>query len=116
MLKSSRRPLSVIYSLHHHHHHLRNAASSRRTAGSIFEQNVPCAATSIIDNSSRRSLSTDSKTLPPRRLDPLDLTFRDTKQAYKSKTTYELLRAIFVLKISQFDYLVYNNAMVRERD
>lgn len=114
MLKSSRRPLSVIYSLHHHHHHhhLRNAASSRRTVGSIFEQNVPCAATSIIDNSSRRSLSTDSKTLPPRRLDPLDLTFRDTKQAYKSKTTYELLRAIFVLKISQFDYLVYNNAML----
>ena len=57
---------------------------------------------------SARQLSTET-----RKLDPLDLTFRNTKQAYKSKTTYELLRAIFVLKISQFDILVYNHAVVQ---
>lgn len=54
-----------------------------------------------------RSFSSEAKTV-----DTIDLTFRDTKQAYKSKTTYELLRAIFVLKISQFDIIVFNHAIV----
>ncbi|CAL1274052.1 unnamed protein product [Larinioides sclopetarius] len=41
--------------------------------------------------------------------DALDLTFDNTKDAYKSKTTWELIRALMVLKLSTYDYLVDNN-------
>ncbi|XP_035207312.1 proline dehydrogenase 1, mitochondrial-like isoform X1 [Stegodyphus dumicola] len=41
--------------------------------------------------------------------DELDLTFENTKDAYKSKTTWELVRALMVLKLTTFDYLVENN-------
>ncbi|KAF8788695.1 proline dehydrogenase 1, mitochondrial-like isoform X1 [Argiope bruennichi] len=41
--------------------------------------------------------------------DVLDLTFENTKDAYKSKTTWELIRALMVLKLSTYDYLVENN-------
>lgn len=42
----------------------------------------------------------------------LDLTFSDTKEAYQSKTTAELFRAIFILQISQFKFLVHNHEKV----
>ena len=41
--------------------------------------------------------------------DELDLTFENTKDAYKSKTTWELVRAFMVLKLTTIDYLVENN-------
>ncbi|GBM41134.1 hypothetical protein AVEN_21080-1 [Araneus ventricosus] len=41
--------------------------------------------------------------------DALDLTFENAKDAYKSKTTWELIRAFMVLKLSTYDYLVENN-------
>lgn len=44
--------------------------------------------------------------------DELDLTFENTKDAYKSKTTSELIRALVVLKLSTYDYLVENNKRV----
>lgn len=44
--------------------------------------------------------------------DPLDLTFSDTKQVYKSKTSYELARALVVLKLSSFDFLINNHKKV----
>lgn len=44
--------------------------------------------------------------------DELDLTFENTKNAYKSKTTWELIRALTVLKLTTFDYLVENNQKV----
>lgn len=44
--------------------------------------------------------------------DPLDLTFSNTKQAYKSKTTLELVRALIVLKLSSYDILIDNHAKV----
>ena len=36
----------------------------------------------------------------------LDLSFRDTEEAYRSKPTWELLRALSVLKISSYDFFV----------
>ncbi|XP_063219088.1 proline dehydrogenase 1, mitochondrial-like [Bacillus rossius redtenbacheri] len=42
--------------------------------------------------------------------DPLDLTFSDPIAAFKSKTTWEVLRAYIVYKICSFDYVVENNA------
>ena len=44
--------------------------------------------------------------------DPLDLTFSNTKQAYKSKTTLELIRALVVLKLSSYGFLIDNHAKV----
>ena len=60
----------------------------------------------------RQSTTPTTENDEPRRIDPLDLTFHNTKQAYKSKKTSELLRAVFVLYLSQFDSLVFNHAKV----
>lgn len=46
--------------------------------------------------------------------DKLDLTFSNTKDAYKSKTTSELIRALLVLKLSSYDILINNHARVRK--
>ena len=46
--------------------------------------------------------------------DPLDLTFSNTKEAYKSKTTGELTRALLVLKLSSYAFLINNHKRVRE--
>ena len=45
-------------------------------------------------------------------VDPLDLTFSNTKEAYKSKTTWELMRALLVLKLSSYDFLINNHQKV----
>lgn len=42
----------------------------------------------------------------------VDLKFEDGKEAFKSKTTPELLRAYIVLKLSSIDYLVNHNQKV----
>lgn len=62
----------------------------------------------------RQSTTPTTENDEPRRIDPLDLTFHNTKQAYKSKKTSELLRAVFVLYLSQFDSLVFNHAKLTE--
>lgn len=45
--------------------------------------------------------------------DELDLTFENAKDAYKSKSTWEIVRAIMVLKLTTSDFLVENNQKVR---
>lgn len=42
----------------------------------------------------------------------VDLKFEDGKEAFKSKTTSELLRAYLVLKLSSMDYIVNHNNQV----
>lgn len=59
--------------------------------------------------------SSSSSSGPPNR-DPLDLTFSNTKDAYKSKTTGELVRALVVLKLSSYDFLVFNHTKVSSND
>jgi len=44
--------------------------------------------------------------------DNLDLSFNDARQAYRSKSTWEILRAWVVFKLCSVDYLVENNAKV----
>ena len=67
--------------------------------------------TNVYGLSSVRNLSTNNSS-SPRKLDQIDLTFRNTEQAYKSKTSFELFRAIVVLWVSQFDFIVYNHVKV----
>lgn len=50
--------------------------------------------------------------LKKRKKDPLDLSFTNTKDAYKSKYTFELVRAYVVLTMSSFDFLVKNQDKV----
>lgn len=45
--------------------------------------------------------------------DPLDLSFNDAKAAFKSKTTWEVLRAYIVYTLCSSETLVENNAKVR---
>ncbi|XP_055339436.1 proline dehydrogenase 1, mitochondrial-like [Paramacrobiotus metropolitanus] len=45
---------------------------------------------------------------PPSR-DPIDLTFENYQQCYKSKTTGEIIRALFVLNLCRITWLVDNN-------
>lgn len=44
-----------------------------------------------------------------RLIDPLDITFEDTKTAFKSKTTWELIRAYIVYTTCSFNFIVDNN-------
>lgn len=47
----------------------------------------------------------------PRR-DPLDITFQDSYAAFKSKTTWEVVRAYIVYTLCSSEYLVENNMKV----
>lgn len=47
----------------------------------------------------------------PRR-DKLDLGFNDNIAAFKSKTTMELIRGLFVYTVCSFDFIVENNMKV----
>jgi proline dehydrogenase len=46
--------------------------------------------------------------------DPLDLTFEDNVAAFKSKTTWEILRAYVVYATCSYEYLVEHNMTVRK--
>jgi proline dehydrogenase len=46
--------------------------------------------------------------------DPLDLTFEDHVAAFKSKTTWEILRAYIVYTTCSSEYLVEHNMTVRK--
>lgn len=63
------------------------------------------SASVVTSETTVETTQTEKARLP----DPLDLTFEDTKSAYKSKTTWELFRALLVLKLTKYDYLVENH-------
>jgi len=62
------------------------------------------AATSIIDNKS------ETQNIPER--DDLDLTFSDARQAFRSKSTLEIIRAYLVFKLCSIHFLVDHNEKV----
>lgn len=51
-----------------------------------------------------------SKSVHPK--DPLDLSFNDARAAFKSKTTWEILRAYVVYTLCSYETLVENNMKV----
>lgn len=63
-------------------------------------------------NSLAESQGSPERNLPVYDREALDLSFEDTKKAFKSKTTLEIIRAILVLKLSTVDYLVENHHKV----
>lgn len=54
----------------------------------------------------------ESKSTIPR--DPLDLSFNDARAAFKSKTTWEVLRAYIVYQLCSSETLVENNMKVSD--
>ncbi|VVC94400.1 unnamed protein product, partial [Leptidea sinapis] len=48
---------------------------------------------------------------PPTSRDDLDLTFSNSKEAFKSKKTSELVRAYLVYQICSINWIVENNDM-----
>ena len=94
-----------------------NIIVNQRISSSIRNDTFPRYGSSTVTATSSKILTNNQSepSVPPPPRDPLDLTFSDTKQAFKSKTTLELLRGWFVLKLTTYDYLVYNHAKVCSR-
>lgn len=86
-------PVRYQYTATHQNHH----------------EHAPSVGPTIV-NDLRESATT--QTGQPAQRDKLDLTFNDTKNAYKSKRTSELVRAYIVLKLSSYDILVKNHKKV----
>lgn len=59
------------------------------------------AATSLIQDQQKQAVQSPK--------DPLDLTFEDAKAAFKSKTNWELIRALVVYQICSYETIVTNN-------
>uniref|UniRef100_A0A182P2P6 Proline dehydrogenase n=1 Tax=Anopheles epiroticus TaxID=199890 RepID=A0A182P2P6_9DIPT len=75
-------------------------------------QSSTVAATSPISAGARQRQQQDNNPSTPQR-DPLDVGFNDPHAAFKSKTTFELIRAYFVYVLCSSEFLVENNMKVR---
>ena len=51
-----------------------------------------------------------------KRIDPLDLTFLNHEAAFKSKTTWEVMRAYIVFQLCSIKPLVQHNEKVRKEE
>lgn len=70
---------------------------------------VPIRCTTV----SATAVKADTHTQVPKR-DPLDLSFANPEAAFKSKTTWEVIRALIVYQLCSSQYLVDNNMKVIE--
>ncbi|XP_053680974.1 proline dehydrogenase 1, mitochondrial isoform X1 [Anopheles nili] len=66
------------------------------------------AAASPVASSTRQRQQQDNNPSTPQR-DPLDVSFNDPHAAFKSKTTFELMRAYLVYVLCSSEFLVENN-------
>lgn len=83
-----------------------STVASMSTAATATSPKAAAAAAAAAADASR-----NPNTPPPR--DPLDVSFNDPIAAFKSKTTWELVRAYFVYIVCSSEYLVENNMKVK---
>ena len=80
-----------------------------------FAASPPPTALAVGVDKRQTDITHDSKTAvpssPPRR-DPLDLSFNNAEAAFRSKTTWQVLRAYLVFTLCSSNYLVENNMKV----
>lgn len=89
---------------------------------SLLNQNVQFISTSSVlsttiqkpKNQATSVSATSQKTGKVGRKDTLDVSFADPLAAFKSKTTFELIRAYFVYMLCSSEYLVENNMKVSD--
>lgn len=72
---------------------------------------VPSRLTTVSATSVKNIVG--SGTEVPSRKDPLDLSFANPEAAFKSKTTWEVIRALIVYQLCSSSYLVNNNMKVK---
>lgn len=94
---------------------LKLGSSSIKT--SLLNQNVRFISTSSALSTSIQKPKNQAISVPVTqqkvgRKDPLDTSFNDPLAAFKSKTTFELIRAYFVYMLCSSEYLVENNMKV----
>ncbi|ROT79822.1 proline dehydrogenase isoform 2 [Penaeus vannamei] len=89
------------------HRHMWRSTNDARPIGAlgIRYKSTPAAASLVNENAAVDTASQDDKDK-----DPLDLTFCDYRNAFKSKTNSELLRALLVFHLCSIQPLVDNNA------
>lgn len=76
------------------------------------EQRASLATLAATNAPSTTNTSVQNSNDPKPQRDPLDVSFNDPIAAFKSKTTWELIRAYFVYIMCSSGYLVENNAKV----
>ncbi|KAK8728596.1 hypothetical protein OTU49_009038, partial [Cherax quadricarinatus] len=81
---------------------------TRHIGVSVRLKSTPAAASLVGENNALGAASHDKE-----KKDPLDLTFCDHEAAFKSKTTWEVLRALLVFQMCGIQSLVDNNEKVR---
>lgn len=86
----------------------KTTTTATTTQTSNFSSTVPASSSS---SPATATAAANTSTVSPK--DPLDITFEDAKAAFKSKTTYELLRAYVVYQLCSVEALVENNMKVR---
>ena len=84
---------------------------------SLLNQNVRFISTSSALSTAIQQPKNQASSVPIAsqkvgRKDPLDTSFNDPLAAFKSKTTFELIRAYFVYMLCSSEYLVENNMKV----
>jgi hypothetical protein len=87
--------------------------SSPAVRVNLSNKNVHQIATSRLFASSPSLSAAIPKPPPGGRKDPLDTSFNDSHAAFKSKTTFELIRGYLVYMICSSETLVENNMKVK---
>lgn len=82
-----------------------NNANATKSSMSTVAASAPAAATASIQNPNNQ----------PSQRDPLDVSFNDPIAAFKSKTTWELIRGYFVYLMCSSEFLVENNMKVMRK-
>jgi len=94
---------------------LRNAVYSRLVR-SLTTANGPAEPLHRRNNSVAATASTATGTIDSKpKWDSLDTSFADPEATFKSKTTWEILRAYIVYQLCSSSYLVENNMQVTVR-
>uniref|UniRef100_A0A4Y0BKW6 Proline dehydrogenase n=1 Tax=Anopheles funestus TaxID=62324 RepID=A0A4Y0BKW6_ANOFN len=96
-------PSAVLAALNH-----RLALEGYPFDGARRLRSTTVAAASPVATGARQRQQQDNNPSTPER-DPLDVSFNDPHAAFKSKTTFELIRAYFVYVLCSSEFLVENN-------
>lgn len=103
----TKNPIVGSVAIAEHQKSINNGTNAMSTAAAA------AAAVSASKSGTVTSTSRQPTQEPPQR-DPLDTSFDDPIAAFKSKTTWELIRAYFVYLMCSSEYLVENNMKVKK--